>query len=187
MSSLLLCLISVSKFSSFIRTQSFWMWVHTNVLLLIWSLTKTLFLQTLGVGGVCHFSNFLRDKTLCDRMDSSVHKIIQARILEWDVVPSSRGSCRPRDQTHISYVSCIGRWVLSMSTTWEAITCSFCQVKEVLTNQKLWKPLKRWDLLVFQIKGKNCTLNMYGMLKLIKHSQAHSKSRSSHGPLDLLN
>ena len=38
--------------------------------------------------------------------------ILQARILEWVAMPSSRGSFRPRDWTHISYVSCIGRWVL---------------------------------------------------------------------------
>ena len=34
-------------------------------------------------------------------------RILQARILEWVVMPSSRRSSRPRDQTHISYVSCI--------------------------------------------------------------------------------
>ena len=33
-------------------------------------------------------------------------------ILEWVAMPSSRGSSRPRDGTHISYVSCIGRWLL---------------------------------------------------------------------------
>ena len=54
---------------------------------------------------------------LCDPMDcslpgSSVHGILQAGILKWVAVPSSRGSSRPGDQTHISYVSCIGRWVL---------------------------------------------------------------------------
>ena len=54
---------------------------------------------------------------LCDPMDcsppgSSVHGILQARILEWIAMPSSRGSSRPRDQTCISYVSCIGRQVL---------------------------------------------------------------------------
>ena len=38
--------------------------------------------------------------------------ILQARILERVVMPSSRGSSWPRDQTHVSYVSCIGRWVL---------------------------------------------------------------------------
>ena len=55
--------------------------------------------------------------TLCDSMDcippeSPVHGILQARILEWIAMPSSRGSSQPRDQTHISYVSCIGRRVL---------------------------------------------------------------------------
>ena len=44
--------------------------------------------------------------------DSSVHGILQARILEWVVMPSSRGPSPPRDQTRISYVSCIGMRVL---------------------------------------------------------------------------
>ena len=30
----------------------------------------------------------------------------------WNPMPSSRGSSPPRDQTYISYVSCIGRRVL---------------------------------------------------------------------------
>ena len=55
--------------------------------------------------------------TLCDSMDcsppgSSVHGVLQVRILEWVVIPFSRGSSRPRDQAHVSYVSCIGRQVL---------------------------------------------------------------------------
>jgi len=37
---------------------------------------------------------------------SSVHGILQARILEWVAMPSSRGSFQPRDPTHISYGSC---------------------------------------------------------------------------------
>ena len=47
----------------------------------------------------------------------SVQEILQARILEWVAMPSSRGSFRPRDQTllliyNIYYPSYIGRWVL---------------------------------------------------------------------------
>ena len=50
--------------------------------------------------------------TLCSPIDcnlpgSSVHGILQARILEWVAIPSSRGSSQPRDQTHVSCVSCI--------------------------------------------------------------------------------
>ena len=55
--------------------------------------------------------------TLCDPMDSSppgssVHGILQARIREWIAMPFSRGSSRPRDRTHISYISHIGRRAL---------------------------------------------------------------------------
>ena len=47
---------------------------------------------------------------LCDPMDhslpgSSVHGILQARILEWVAMPFLRGSSRPTDQTHIPYIS----------------------------------------------------------------------------------
>ena len=32
--------------------------------------------------------------------------------IEWVAMPSSRGSYRPRTQTCISYIFCIGRWIL---------------------------------------------------------------------------
>ena len=48
----------------------------------------------------------------CSLLGSSFHGILQARILEWVVVPSSRGSSPPRDQTCVSHISCIGRRVL---------------------------------------------------------------------------
>ena len=49
-------------------------------------------------------------QTLCDPMNCnlpgcSVHGILQTRILESVAMPSSRGSSRPRDQTHVSCVS----------------------------------------------------------------------------------
>ena len=52
--------------------------------------------------------------TLCDPMDcslpgSSVHGILQARTLKWVGMPSSRRSSRPRYQTHVFYISYIGR------------------------------------------------------------------------------
>ena len=60
--------------------------------------------------------------TICDRMDcsppgSSVHRISQARILEWVAIPSSRGSSRPRDQTYCR-LHC--QWILYYSATREA-------------------------------------------------------------------
>ena len=53
-----------------------------------------------------------RVRLFCNPMDcsppgSSVHGIVRARILEWGAMPSSRGSSRPRDQTHVSLHLCI--------------------------------------------------------------------------------
>ena len=43
--------------------------------------------------------------TLCNRMDYTVHGILQARILEWVAFPFSRGSSQPRDRTQVSHVA----------------------------------------------------------------------------------
>ena len=43
---------------------------------------------------------------------ASVHRISQARILEWVAIFSSRGSSPPKDQNYVSYVSCIDRQVV---------------------------------------------------------------------------
>ena len=48
--------------------------------------------------------------SLCDPMDSSssgsiVHGILQARMLEWVVMPSSRLSSQPRGQTQVSCIA----------------------------------------------------------------------------------
>ena len=48
--------------------------------------------------------------TLCDPVDcsppgSSVHGILQARILEWVAISFSRGSSRPRDRTQVSHIA----------------------------------------------------------------------------------
>ena len=55
--------------------------------------------------------------TFCDPTDSnppgsSVHGILQARILDRVAMFFSRGSSQPRDQTCVFYVFCIGRWFL---------------------------------------------------------------------------
>ena len=53
---------------------------------------------------------------LCDSMDysppgSSVHQTVQARILECVAISSSKGSFWPSGQTHVSFVSFIGRLI----------------------------------------------------------------------------
>ena len=53
----------------------------------------------------------------CSPTGSSVHGILQARILEWVAISYSRGSSWARGWT---CVSCIGRWTHYHCTTWEA-------------------------------------------------------------------
>ena len=53
--------------------------------------------------------------TLCDPMNctlpgSSIHEILQTRILEWVAIPFSRGSSQHRDQTQVFYFA--GRFFL---------------------------------------------------------------------------
>ena len=67
---------------------------------------------------------------------SSVHEILQARILEWVAISFFKGSSPLRDQTCVSYVSCIGRWVLyhwatreapaSLHSTWNYLLAYLC-------------------------------------------------------------
>ena len=56
--------------------------------------------------------------TLCDPMDcsplgSSIHGILQARILEWVAISFSRGSSRPRDWIQTFHIAgrCFNLWV----------------------------------------------------------------------------
>ena len=66
--------------------------------------------------------------TLCDLLDyrpgSYVHRIFQARLLEWAAVYSSRRSSQSRDRSDISCVSC-NWWIRnqadSLSLPWETL------------------------------------------------------------------
>ena len=86
--------------------------------LLLFLICKQVHLSQLSRFHACvHAKSLQSCPTPCDAMDhsppgSSVHGILQARILEWVAVPSSKASSRPRNETCISYISCIGRQAL---------------------------------------------------------------------------
>ena len=102
----------------------------------------------------------------CSPPGSSVHGILQARILEWVVMPSSRGSSRTTDWTPVSYVYCIGRWVLTPNTTWEAtvyISTIFLAAKLSNFSQDAWTFSfnEKWSDMAYSCKQliifiKNC-------------------------------
>ena len=70
----------------------------------------------------------LWDPMDCGLLGSYVHGILQARILEWVAMPSSRGSSQPRDWTHISCVSCIAGGFFTIWANREAHVCIYRQI-----------------------------------------------------------
>ena len=76
-----------------------------------WKLFLQLFLNIHGkIGSKTLCAKYLQScLTLCDpldcsSLDSSVHGILQAKVVEWVAIFSSRGSSWPRDQTLTSYL-----------------------------------------------------------------------------------
>ena len=47
---------------------------------------------------------------------TSVRGILQARILEWVDMSSSRGSSQPKDQTQVSHIDIAGRFFTGWAT-----------------------------------------------------------------------
>ena len=95
---------------------------------------------------------------------SSVHRTFQARMLEWIAIFYSRRSSWPRDLTHISCISCLGRQVPYHWVTWEArdqvhrgksTLCSLTQsfesyLRHVLCYPSLvWKRMPEWFWILF--------------------------------------
>ena len=81
--------------------------------------------------------------TLCEPMDcsppgSSVHGILQARILEWVAIHVSRGGFQPRDQTQFSGTA--SRFFTVWATRSASITCSndYYQCNSTLRKEKVF-------------------------------------------------
>ena len=64
----------------------------------------------------------------CSPPGSSVHGILQTRILEWVAMPSSRGSSQPRDWTQVSHIA--GRF-FTVWATQEALFSSLVTIKSL--------------------------------------------------------
>ena len=90
-------------------------------------------------------------RTCCSHMDCSlsgpsVHGILQARMLEWVAISSSRGSPRPRHQICISCASCIARWIHYPCTSWEVLSGSQAALRENSgLTEAIWSPPRPLD------------------------------------------
>ena len=87
--------------------------------------------------------------TLCDPMDcslpgSSVHGILQRRILEWVAISFSRGSSQPRDRTQVSSIE--GRFFTLWAT--RKATRKFISLnKQLFLHNKIYQIT---DLILYQ-------------------------------------
>ena len=83
--------------------------------------------------------------TLCHHMNrslpsSSVHRILQVRIVEWVTMPSSRRSSLPRDETYISKSPALTSRFSTTIITWKAYY-RFQIFTLYMTFIFLWLPL----------------------------------------------
>ena len=78
---------------------------------------------------------------------SSVHGILQARILKWVAISFSRGSSRPRDWT---WVSCSGRRILYCWATWEAYEWDYISFNTQFMFPSWWI-IHQYALLIFTV------------------------------------
>ena len=69
------------------------------------------------------------DPMACSPPGCSAPGILQARILEWVAISSSRGSSLPRDRTQVSCVSCIAGGFFLTKATWEASSEQGTQIR----------------------------------------------------------
>ena len=94
--------------------------------------------------------------TLCNPMNQLLSMgILQARILEWVAMSSSRRSSQPRDWTRVSYVSCVSRRVLHHQHHLVVAGCWHSGKKKVYLLEKKKKGLKKW------VKKENRLIRSY--------------------------
>ena len=95
--------------------------------------------------------------TVCDLMDcsppgSSVHGILQAKILEWGAIPFSRGSSWPRDRTCVSCIAgrfftiWANRWAVKQQIPpfWVSQNSGACRKVGIIWSKYFWKVFF-WD------------------------------------------
>ena len=127
-----------------------WSSFHTDR----WSISYGSVLVSSACVRVCtQYCLTLWDPMDCSPLVSSVHQIIQARMLDWVATPSSRGSSRPMDQKCLTSPALTGG-IFTISAIWEAQTAlySFLNIAKIIfeifvfieVSRDLWKMPTMW-------------------------------------------
>jgi len=88
----------------------------------------------------------------------------QARILQWVAISSSMGSSWLRDQTHISGISCTGRWIPYLWTTWEALHKDTSNIELKAPSSKISSQLDHLQWSYFKIRSLSQKLGIKALI-----------------------
>ena len=83
-----------------------------------------------------HFSHVQHCVTPSSLSGCSLHGLLQARILEWVAMPSSRGSSQPRDGTH---VSCLLHWQAGSLPLAQSVNLHQISLVQLLSRVQLFE------------------------------------------------
>ena len=81
----------------------------------------------------------------CSLPGSSLYEILQARILEWVAVPSSRGSSRPRIKPASLTSSALAGGFFTTSVTWEALIFMEPSIQKAILRDARPSPMGERD------------------------------------------
>ena len=128
--------------------------------------------------------------TLCDSMDyslpgSSVHGILQARVLEWVAIPFSKRSSQPRDWTQVFCIAC--RFFPIWATREAHKKRTETKTKKIKNSSQIFFPIppppfkaKKWE----QVGGQICPDVHFVPSSLPPSSGTLSPSRTFQGLLN---
>ena len=140
---------------------------------------------------VCMFVPTQSCLTLCNPMDEAYQALLPMEISRqeyWSELPFpvpisySRGSFWPGDQTRVSYISCIGRWILHHCTTWEAKRwIGFVKTRGRLGSfrQEKQQGKRPSDMKVHRKEKRNGPFSL--SIISIPRSKSYGRKETSHG------
>ena len=109
---------------------------------------------------------------------SSVHRVLQARVLEWVTIPSFRGSSWPRDETQASCISCTaGRFftcwaILLLLLQWPTLSVLISSFSSRIKKHIfiIQVKLRAHPALLFPLRLSHCIIRLLVCLPSISYS-----------------
>ena len=152
----MLCLTANGQ-DRFKKTFMFWMWRNLDIhFVWVWFCRRIFTINFLPC--VCAQSlqscPTLHDVLHCSPPGSSVHGILQARILEWVAITNSRGSSKPRDWT---WVSCIAGGFITNWATREDFVSQVNSIYNSRLLRKYWYNFDEFEIVNLGFVARICS------------------------------